>query len=528
MAIVPIDNVGLVGLSSDKPVRELTPEAWSNVLNVRFRNRLAERSHGEEQVFGTPGVAPHFAIPLRISGANNWVYADGTAIYKTDGSTHTDITRLAGPYTAGTYPRWTGCVLGGVLLMNNHGGSDYPQYYNGVAGKMADLTNWPVNTYAKVLRSFKQFAVALDITDASGNIPYRILWSHPADPGTVPSSWNIADATKDAGDIPASETEDILVDGRTLGEAFYVYKERSVWIMQYIGGQQIMSLNKRFDTFGALSTDCVESIPEGHFVVARGDVIVHDGASYRSIISGKNRDRLFNNMSNEYSDYTKAVVNKEYKEVWIFYVEEGSAEPYANKALIWNWEEDSWTERDVPNVAYAANGIYPQLVSGLTWDTITTQWDATTRGWNRTEFPTNKDRLIMCGAADTKFYMADQSTTFDGSSYSSFLERTGLGVVGRDRFGEWRVDQEAVKFIRNIYPKIDADPGAVINIYLAVQLKPNAAIEWQGPFPFVPETDTKIDCTITTKLFGIRFSANGSAFWRMYGYDIDMDVISRY
>lgn len=529
MPIIPIDNIGAIGLVSDIPSRELLPEAWSNAGNIRFQNKLAEKSHGEEAALGTPNVAPKFAIPAPLGGVTHWVYADGVSIHKTDGSTHTDITRTASAYNGGTYPQWNGCVLGGVLLLNNTSGADVPQQWDSGTTKMKDLTNWPAGTYAKVIRSFKQFAVALDISDGTGNHPYTVRWSHPADPGTVPTSWDVSDATKDTGEVPLSETPDTLVDCLPLGNINIIYKERTCWAMQYVGGQAIFAFRRLPMDFGLLAQNCVVEIPQGHFVVTRGDVRIHNGQTSKSIVDDKIRRRLFNTMSQEYSGYTSVAVNAKYNEVWIFYVNEGNTTPLATKALIWNWEENTWTDRAVPSVAFASNGIFPQTIAAKTFDTSSgVTFDADAGAFDQSDYPTAEDRLIMCSPEDTAFYMVDQTYLYNGSAYDVFLERIGLGIVGRDRQGQWKVNQEAVKFIRNIYPKVSADPGVIIDIYLGIQLKPNDPIEWSGPYTFDPETDTKIDCTLTTKLIGIRFSSRSVGFWKLYGYDIDMDVTARY
>jgi hypothetical protein len=529
MPIVQIDNVGSVGLISDQPSRELPPEAWSDCLNVRFSNQNAEKFYGHIESFDTPSIVPQYLLSAKFDGTTYWYYANGTAIYRSDGTTESDVTRTAGAYNGGTYSQWNGGILGGVPIMNNTSGADYPQQWDAGASKMKDLDNWPADTYTKVIRPFKQALVALNITKSGTNYPYTVKVSHPADPGTVPTSWDETDATKLTIERPLSEGSDVIVDGLGLGDSFIIYKERSTWIMQFVGGKYVYKTRRLFDSFGMLTQNCAVNTPKGQFVVARGDVILHNGTTYKSIIDEQTRDLLFNSIDDNYSSYIFVVINQQFNEVWICYAEQGRDAPYANKAMIWNWISGVWSQRDLPEIAFAASGLIPASYADKTFDgSVGTTFDADTGFFNQVDYPASKDRILMCGAADTKFYLADKTNQFAGSNFTSYLERTGLGVVGRDRFGNWKVDLQSVKLVRNIYPKITADSGTILKIYVGIQLKQNDAIDWQGPFEFNPATDTKIDCIVATKLLCLRFETSSNAWWKMHGYGVDLDIIGRY
>jgi len=111
--------------------------------------------------------------------------------------------RVPGNYSATAAGGWNGGVLGGIAILNN--GVDAPQFM-GTANdaKMAALTNWDRTKTCAVMRPFKRFLVALDTTESATRYPFRVRWSHPAEGGTVPTSWNDADATKDASYVDLS------------------------------------------------------------------------------------------------------------------------------------------------------------------------------------------------------------------------------------------------------------------------------------------------------------------------------------
>ena len=73
MTSIPIDDVASVGLVKDQPGYMLPPEAWTEAFNVRYKDGAVERLLGHSQVFGTPSVAPYFAMPLVTSSTVWWL-----------------------------------------------------------------------------------------------------------------------------------------------------------------------------------------------------------------------------------------------------------------------------------------------------------------------------------------------------------------------------------------------------------------------------------------------------------------------
>src|SRR5258706_476813 len=82
--------------------------------------------------------------------------------------------------------------------------------------------------FAKIIRSFGPYLLALNVTKGANIYPHMVKWGHPADPGSVPSSWDETDETKDTGekDLP-DVTAGVIQDGLPLQGNFYVYKEGS-------------------------------------------------------------------------------------------------------------------------------------------------------------------------------------------------------------------------------------------------------------------------------------------------------------
>ena len=88
-------------------------------------------------------------------------------------------------------------------------------------------------------------------------------------------------------------------------------------------------------------------------------------------------------------------------------------------------------------------------------------------------------------------YIANSSNQFDGTSFNSVFERTGLAIVGRDRQGNPKIDMNSVKLLGRVYPKVSSN--ASVNFYFAYQDHPEGAINWSGAHAFDPSTDEFID-----------------------------------
>src|SRR5690606_3690877 len=124
-----------------------------------------------------------------------WIYPTLDSIYRTEGSNHTDITRPDGPYAGTESDYWNGGVLNSVPILNN--GVDVPQAWPYGANTFEDIASWPSTLRAKVIRPYKNYLIAMNLTDNSVLEPHSIAWSTAADPGFVPDSWADNDPTKE-------------------------------------------------------------------------------------------------------------------------------------------------------------------------------------------------------------------------------------------------------------------------------------------------------------------------------------------
>lgn len=505
--IVTIPSAGQYGVIADAAPQELPINAWSAADNIRFKDGYAIRFKGTEQVFDAPIVAPYWLHQYNTSAARFMVHAGLAAVYVDDGTTRTDITGTAP--TGAVDDRWTGGVLNGVLVMNN--GKDVPTYWGGnVANNLAALTGWDTNWRAKSLRPFKNYLVACHVTKTSTVYPHMVKWSEAADPGTIPASWNEADATIDAGEVDLAETGDLIIDQLPMGDVNVIYKQRSMYAMRYIGGQQIFSFQRMPGEVGALARGCIADTPKGHVVLTAGDVVIHSGQGPQSILTGRMRTWLFQNMDETYYQRSFVVANGQTNEAWVCFPEVGQTT--CTKALVWNWEDNVLSIRDLASVTYGAAGLLPEGI-GNTWSSDTETWSVDYTLWNESPFTPAATRLLFCNAS--RISVTDAGNSEAGTEYAASLERTMIALD----------DPYSVKTIRAVYPRVDGPTGSTLTIEVGGTMDAEVPITWGDPVTYTIGTTRKADAFATGRFLALRISSTASSPWRVKS--IDLDVIQR-
>jgi len=493
------------GINKDMSPYESPQDKWSDGNNIEFDNNKTAKVLGNQQVFGTPTGAPYWLMPFDTISTNSWIYPTLTKIYRvhTSGATttHTDITRTSGgDYSATAGTGWNGGVLGGVAIINN--GVDNPQFMGTAnTAKFADLTNWPSNTTCKVIRPFKRFLVALDTTESSTRYPFRVKWSHPAEGGTVPTTWDPADATKDAGYVDLSQTKGFVIDCLPLGDVNIVYKEDSIWSMAFEGGQSIFGFRQLFDDVGILGRHCAKSFNNKHFVVSEDDVYVHDGVEKQSIVDTQIRDELFNSMHPDYKTRTFVAANREKNEMWVCFVSNSNdSNAFADTAYVYNWRNNSWSKRDLPYASYVDWGVV-EFDSATDWSD-SGEWDTDSESWNSPLKPS----LLIASAANTKLYILGSNQNA-GTSFRAFVEKDNM-----------HLGLSSTKSVMKIVPRISGT-GAV-DFYVGTEMRAHEGTTWKGPYAFTPGTHSEIPVRATGNFIGIRAESTDDKTWALDNVEI--------
>ncbi len=596
MALIPIDNVGQVGIVKDINPWQLPPNVWSDGNNVRSEHGSITKSPGYADVMATVPVAPLYIINL-VTGVNEyWIIGGTAAIHVYDNSTvsntldgavgaadstitvdstvgfetagtitigeeeipytgksstdftgcsrgggattHSDgakvtrtkkwydITRTSGAYSADVTENWTATVIGGVLVMTN--GVDDPQYWALVSGvpataqKMQDLNNWDTNDECKSLRAFRSFLVALNVTKSGVNFPRLVKWSTEAATQSTPTSWDETSAVVDAGEYELADSKGEILDGLPLRDTFMIYKEDSIYSMTYVGTPFIFAFRQLSPSVGALTKNCIAEYDGGHFFFGNGDIYINDGQKVVSILPHKIRDYIFESIDGE--EYKKSFVVADYgrTEMWACFPTAESTSGQCNKAVVWNWTNQAFTIRDLPDLAHIGYGSVDDPNTFTTWAAAIPTWSSALGSWSQS-WSQVENVLVMAGYTDTKLYRNNSGNREDTTDMTSYIQRTGLSTTAQGQ-----PDQVVVKRIKAIYPKMEVSGSDnTVNVYVGTQMSTEEAVTWSSAYTFNPDTQSKVSVRASGKLYGVKFESTGDFDWRLDGYSIEIDDAGR-
>ena len=508
MSIVKVPAVGQYGVNRDLSAHELPVNAWTNASNIRFVDGMASQVLGYKELYPSASVVPFHLLPVDVAGIRTWIYAGEAKMYSvTNGNVHTNITRQTTgvdvDYTA-VRNSWTSSVLGGIPILNN--GFDAPQMW-ALTGKATALTNWPASTTAASMRAYKNSLIALNVTKTGTNYPYMVKWSHAADAGTVPVTWDVTDASKDAGEYDLSEGYDTIVDGLPLRDSFIIYKQSSIWRMDYTGGVFVYRFQKIISNQGALARNCAAEVNGQHFVFSNSDCIIHDGQTASSVLDKQTRRDLFLQINSSKADQCFVFVNRMFNEVFACFPSLGSET--CDRALVWNYIDKTVSFRDLPNINHAETGPVDDS-ENTTWDTDSGTWDDDATPWNSTSASLNRTLSLMA-SEDQKLFLLDSTYTNDGAAITSVLERKGLSL------GE----PEAMKLIRGVRPRIYGDNGYV-NVQVGYGNTPYEEPTYNTAVPFYVNSTVSVDSFVTGRYMAIKFTNGTATNWRLDSYDVDV------
>jgi len=461
---MPISVSG--GLVADLPAVDLENNQFSTIHNLRLKSGRLTPVQGHSRVFDPPPVNPEHVRGL-IQNDTPEIYVAGSGkLYKNSNGLWEDVTRTSG----GNYAvdaGWSSTALNSCLYFNNE--SDRLQVKEVADADFKDSVNLPANFKAKTFRGFKNYLFALNIEESGQSLPLSLRWSDPADVGVEPPSWDVTDPTTQAGQLALADTDGELVDASQLRDQLIIYKTDSVYSCQFIGGIYVFSFAKIFEDRGMLSRECVSQFEGKHFVVDFDDIYIHDGIQDSSIADKKVKDLFFRSLNQDFYQNVFTVSNPEEKEIWICYPDDNSVNGSCNTALVWNWVYNTWSTRDLPNLAHATTAIVDPKEDEV-WNTgRNVSWDLGSLHWDANAYSPANSSIVMASKEDTAVYQVDNSSLFDGQTYEWVLEKLSASLG----------DLTKVKYLNSMTPNIAGE--GTISVRVGSQYNSGDGVSWKTP-----------------------------------------------
>lgn len=341
------------------------------------------------------------------------------------------------------------------------------------------------------------------------HIPNLVKWSHPASMGFVPESWAIDDPAVDSGEKPLSEDDGEIVDGLTLGDHFIIYKKSSIWVMSYVGGNQIFSFQRVLGSVGAMNQNCVAEHEGYHFVFGESDIFIHNGYEPKSILDNVIRRQLFQQMIDVENRHKCFVFkNPFFNEVYACFPEVGSES--VSRALVWNYVDQTVSIRDIPSLNHANYGAINTQWGG-TWDSMNDPWNAVLFSWNSSAFSPSKNRVLMA-SEEKQIFLLDASASYDGKLPKSFIERCGMSLG----------DPREIMMLRGVRLIGTGNTDETVTVRVGSQDNPFSAAQWSDPVPYVIGHTIQCDLIKKGRFFALRIDSGSAYQWRIDKIMIDI------
>ena len=409
-------------------------------------------------------------------------------------------------YTGKTSTTFTGCTRGANSTSAASHSDDDPVF---------------VNVFCKSMRAFRSFLVALNIKRGGVSYPRVVKWSTQAGIQGVPSSWNETTSTVDAGEYELADTKGDILDGLQLRDTFMIYKEDATYSMSFVGTPFIFSFRQLSPTIGAISKNCVAEFDGGHAIFGKGNFYINDGQRLKPILPQKLKEYVFTTIDG--AQINKCFVAPDYgrTEILFCFTADGALTNHPNKAIVWNYITNTFTIRDLPDLAHIGYGNVGNPTTSTTWASTTTSWAGTTGPWTMS-YDLQDKVLLFADPSNTKLYRDGSGNREADTDMVSYIERTGLSMNEQGQ-----PDHSTVKRISSIWPKMSISGSDSINVYLGTQMSTEGGISWNSPVSFNPNTQSKVSVRGTGKLYAVRFESTTDMNWELDGYSIEVSNVGK-
>lgn len=582
MSLANIANCG-GGLNADLTPEELGVGFWSSSQNVRFSNGYATRFRGTAQVFDTPVVTPYFLTPYTTATTRFWAHAGIAAAYVDDGTTQTNITRLATTAIVsitrvGTTATLTSTAHG---LSNGNTVTVYgatPDVYNGtfvIGGVATDSFTYTiasdpgssatvVGVLLKPGAAVAPFTGAVDDRWTGGVLNGVFVLNNGVD---IPQYWG-GDTGVKLRNFPGWTTtwkatsirpfkNFLIAVNMTKGSSNYPYMVK--WSDIAVPGAIPTSwdeTNPALDA-GELDIDAsgplVDSLPLGDVLVVYAERSMHAltyiGAPYifraqklpgdvGMLARGCAVSTPLGHVVLTAGDVvihagqgTTSIANAVIRD----YIFKNINSTYYKRAFV--------TANPQKNEVWVCFPYSDSTTcnTACVWNWIDKTWSIRTlENVTYGDFGQFSITAVGTWASDVDTWNSD-ATTWNENEYSPAEDRllmchstplisltdTGTAdfdaVIGASmtRTGMSLSDPQKVKTIRSIYPRIDGNQGAQITIQVGAAMVADATPVWQTPQTFTIGTDQKIDSFATGRFLSLRLSNADYSPWRLRSLDID-------
>ena len=530
MTTIPFRGLASKGILKDPAPYQLPNDAWSDGSNVRFHGGMVSRSQIFRTVYDNLPIVPIHGYGFRSPQGTDAVFILGNnqVIYRYSGGVVTAVTPIS--YTpASTGYQISMCALAQVVYFNDS--ANVPFYFGPSSTNFTALPGWNSTWRARSIRPFQDYLIALNVTKGSTTYGNLVKWSNLALNGLPPDSWDETDTTRSAGENPLENLSSPLVDGLALRNALILYSNDEVWALEPSNDALIFTTRALFHSGGMMAVDCGAEVDGKHYVLGPNDVYVHNGVTKTSIIDGKDRDYLFNNLNRSQSGVCFVSHMPAYGAILIGYAV-GASDSLVppgngcNKGAVYDIASATWSFVDLPNIHACTQAsvtgawTYGSAIEALTYATVGGSY------WNEQSSIDTHTLFVSEALSGSITYSRLLAYDFNQKGnlamplctelvYPATLARTGFTLESE----EFLLREN--KLVTRIYPEARVYGSTPLKFKVGTSQNPQGPYSWGDWLTFNPPAQYKLDMTSSGRFLGIQMT-NAADDWDFSGFDADV------
>lgn len=310
--------------------------------------------HGIDAITATALGA---AVLFKLDASNRTFAGTATKLWELSGTSWTDVSRATG-YTTGNIV-WRFSIIGNTCLAVNK--SDILQYSN--SGAFADVASSPKAEYIDVNGGFVML-FGVDRGLGAGFESDRWICSGYQDYTDWTLSVTTQCTTGRIVDAPGP-----IRGGKSLGAGFVVYKDRAIFVGQYVGAPDVWQWTRVPGDIGCSNHDAVVNIETAHYFIGQENIYAFDGNSITPIGDGI-KEWFFGVLNSNNRHKIRGFHDRKSGLVWWYFPKVGSST--LNAALVYSYYSKKWGYAEISiecPVEYVSGGV-----TWATIETISTTW----------------------------------------------------------------------------------------------------------------------------------------------------------
>ena len=447
----------------------------------------------------------------RDQANNNYTYCgDVSALYVQTGGSLSAVTKASATYAVAASDCWEFVQWGQTVIATN--GTDPMQQISLGAANFVDLGGAPPK--ARHLAVIQNFVVTGNISDSATNVQ-RVRWSALNNAG----SWTPDPATlADFQDLPGDGGWVQKIVGGEQGG--YVFQERAIYQMNFVGSPLIFQFNKIQYNIGAYAPEGVINYGNIVYFLSADGFYKFDGTNITPIGQNKVDNTFFADLDTMHTNNIRAAVWPKHKIVCWAYPGIGNNNGKPNHILIYSWVYDRWSRIDIPS--NLDNGSVECIGLSATPGVTLEQLDAYCGSNIDSLVISLDDRSWTGGELIFTAFVNGSLYYFNGNSMSADVETTEMNPMQNLYQVQLNQGNDNVKYLcqlNEVYPILDGPSADAQTVQIASRRQITDAVSY-GP-SIATNSAGFCQSRITNRFFRFRVKTDGSNYNFLQGVDIN-------